>query len=128
MKNKISVSCGILSKENKYLLVQRPSQSSNALRWEFPGGKIDKGETAEDCLVRELIEELAIVVKIDNKLDSICIERSDFILELIPFECHIIKGKITLLEHLDMQWLNAPLPQLDICEGDLLIFKQLQNK
>ncbi len=131
MKKQIKVSCGILQKENKYLLVQRPAHSQNGLKWEFPGGKLEENETAEDCLIRELKEELDITVSIQKRLEHIHSEGADYEIELIPFCCKIVDGKITLLEHLAQEWISLDLPlpsDLNICLGDIKIIELLQKK
>lgn len=58
--NIIQVTCGIILKDGKVLVAQRSEAMSLPLKWEFPGGKIVRGESEEDCLKRELLEELNI--------------------------------------------------------------------
>ena len=126
MKNTIKVTCGLIEREGKYLIVQRSKTSRLAYMWEFPGGKLEQEETLEQCMARELKEELNIKVSVHHQLKSVFREDGALSLELIPFFCTISKGKITLLEHLDMAWIdiNKPIKQR-LCGGDYIIAQQL---
>lgn len=121
------VTCGVMEKDGKYLIVQRGENTKHALKWEFPGGKIDPGETEAECMARELKEELDIDVEVQQRLESIVREDPDVVVELIPFRCKIIGGKITLLEHLQMAWIDIQQPiEQPLCEGDYFIVDQLK--
>ena len=61
----IEVTCSIIEHNNKILVTQRSEKMALPLKWEFPGGKIEKDETAEACLIREILEELHINIKIN---------------------------------------------------------------
>jgi 8-oxo-dGTP diphosphatase len=61
------ISAGIIIKNNKVLVCQRRNNSYYGLKWEFPGGKVEPGETIEECLVREIKEELNLDIQIDNE-------------------------------------------------------------
>lgn len=126
-KKQIRVTCGVIEKDEKFLIVQRGENTQHALKWEFPGGKIDPGETEEECMIRELQEELAIEVEVLQRLKSIFKEDDNLLIELIPFKCRILNGEITLLEHLQMAWIEANTPvEYDLCEGDYGILEQLK--
>lgn len=127
MKNRMRVTCGVIKKEQKYLIVQRGNDTSHAFKWEFPGGKVDPGETEAECMARELKEELDIDVLVQEQLKSIEREEGNLIIELIPFRCKIIGGEITLLEHLKMAWIDINEPiEHDLCIGDYGIVDQLK--
>ena len=97
MKKRLQVACGIIEKDGRYLIVKRGQTSKCALKWEFPGGKIEKGETLEECMTRELKEELDIEVEVHQRLDTVVRENEELTTELIPFRCKIIKGEIQYL-------------------------------
>ena len=74
--------------------------------WEFPGGKIEPGETPEHALERELFEELKIKVKAHELITSIVDEHDISILHIDTYRCELLSGTPTLTEHLDMAWLD----------------------
>lgn len=121
------VTCGVIEKEGKVLIVQRGENTQHALKWEFPGGKVDPGETYAECMARELKEELDIDVTVHEQLQSVVREEPNMIIELLPFKCKIVGGKITLLEHLQLAWIdiNEPITHT-LCEGDYFIVDQLR--
>ena len=76
------------------------------LKWEFPGGKIEPGESAEECLQREVTEELGVHVKVCLALSPHMHQYNTFSFTLYPFVCTIISGEITLREHAALIWLS----------------------
>jgi 8-oxo-dGTP diphosphatase len=89
------------------------------LKWEFPGGKIEPGETPEVCLKRELVEELEISVIIEDGLEPVTHAYDGFTVTLYPFVCGMEAGKVVLHEHAASAWLRpADLLGLDWAEAD----------
>jgi 8-oxo-dGTP diphosphatase len=96
------------------------------LKWEFPGGKIEKGETAEECLIREIREELGIEIIIQNSLPFVEHHYDDFSIRLMPFICKINAGEIRLTEHAAFLWVErSELMEMDWAEADLPIMETL---
>lgn len=124
------VSCAIIKFNKKILTTQRSLKMSLPLKWEFPGGKIEEGETAEECIIREIKEELCISIKIVETLSPITHQYSkDKIIKLIPFICLYISGEIKLTEHEDFCWLDkSELANLDWAEADVPILNEFLNK
>jgi len=90
------------------------------LKWEFPGGKIDKGESPEECLKRELVEELGIQVCVRKNLPVTTHHYPTFKVTLHPYICSINSGEIVLNEHDAITWLPPEkLYTLDWSEADL---------
>lgn len=94
------------------------------LKWEFPGGKIDHGESLQDCLRREILEELAVQVVVGKSLAALTHNYPTFTVTLYPFICAIESGKIILHEHAAIAWLPPDeLHMLDWAEADLPVIE-----
>jgi 8-oxo-dGTP diphosphatase len=120
----LHVTCAIIERDGLVLAAQRKAGSSMPLKWEFPGGKIDPGETAQQCLCRELDEELGIGVKILRALAVSTYSYPAFTITLYPFVCTIISGTLTLFDHAAITWLPLrELFSLDWAEADVPILK-----
>jgi 8-oxo-dGTP diphosphatase len=102
----IEVCCAIILKKSKILAVQRGPKSSHPFEWEFPGGKLNPGETAEQCIIREIQEELTIRIGIQSKFEPIEFNYRVKQIRLIPFVCKITSGEITLTEHIAQRWFD----------------------
>lgn len=125
----IDVVCAIIMKEHRILLCQRSERMTLPLKWEFPGGKIEKGESKEAALHRELWEELAIKVAIIGTLDSCEYDYGDLKIRLFPYIVHFISGEISLAEHRDYRWCRREeLPRYDLAPADKPILAQFINK
>lgn len=127
MSRIIPVSCAIILKEGKVLVAQRSEKMVLPLKWEFPGGKVENGESPEDCLMREIWEELNITIQIIQAF-PIHIHRfsNEKEIELIPFLCNYSGGDLILKEHLQVLWLEGErLSGLDWSAADIPIVKNL---
>jgi 8-oxo-dGTP diphosphatase len=100
----VRVTCAIIEFEGKVLVTQRSSTMSLPLLWEFPGGKIEKGESEEESLIREIKEELAIDIRIKRKITPCEYQYGTKSILLIPFICDFCGGTITLIEHAQFIW------------------------
>lgn len=122
----IEVACGVIVDDDKVLCVQRSENMSLPLKWEFPGGKIELGETAEACLIRELEEELEIKVSIIEKLSNSYFDYGNFEINLIPYICQFLGDKIILKEHKKYLWLSTnELIVLDWAPADIPIVNEI---
>lgn len=125
----IEVACGVIVEKDKVLCVQRSETMSMPLKWEFPGGKIELGETAEVCLIRELAEELEIRVSIIEKLSNSYFDYGNFKIILIPYICQFIGDKIILKEHKEYLWLPYnELIKLDWAPADIPIVNEIISR
>ena len=101
----IKVVAAIIQKENKILATKR-GYSEFINMWEFPGGKIESGETKEQALVREIKEELNIEISVDKFAIDIEYQYPNFYLFMSCFMCSIKEGSIEFLEHNDGKWIT----------------------
>lgn len=94
--------------------------------WEFPGGKIEVGETPEECIVREIREELATEVKAEKILGTIEYDYPTFHLKMHCILCTILSGKLELLEHENSRWLTKEtLKSVNWLPADELILDKI---
>ncbi|SMD12766.1 (deoxy)nucleoside triphosphate pyrophosphohydrolase [Pedobacter nyackensis] len=125
----IEVTCAIIvAEDGKVLVAQRSESMSHPLKMEFPGGKIESAETAEQCLIREIKEELDVDIQILSELNSNQHAYPGFSVNLIPFVCRITGGEIVLKEHAAYAWLdNSELPDLDWVAADVPVVMNYLN-
>lgn len=101
----IKVVAAIIQKENKILATKR-GYGEFINMWEFPGGKIEPGETKKQAIVREIKEELNIEINVDKFALDIEYQYPNFYLFMSCFMCSIKEGSIELLEHNDGKWIT----------------------
>jgi 8-oxo-dGTP diphosphatase len=124
----IEVVAGIIFYEDEILCVQRAKNKLQYIseKFEFPGGKIEHGETQKEALQRELSEELNISADIKSFYFTVVHEYPDFELTMHSYICEIDTKDITLNEHISLQWLNLnELQNLDWAAADIPIVNKL---
>lgn len=125
---KVEVVAAIIYFENKILCVQRPKNKLSYIseKFEFPGGKIEYGETKEEALERELKEELNIVTNIKSLFITVVHQYPDFELTMHSFICEANSKELTLNEHIALEWLSInELEKLDWAAADIPIVNKL---
>ena len=123
----LDVACAILLRPDGTVLAARrgPDMRLPGL-WEFPGGKLEPGESSGEALIREIREELAIDIRLLRALSIVEHHYPDFSIRLHPWLCEITSGEPRPLEHAEIRWLDAnTLPSLDWAEADLPVVAAL---
>ena len=117
-------------RENRVLCVQRSKHTKEykSLKWEFPGGKVEVGESREEALVREIREELSVDIEVSEFLMTVEHAYPDFHLTMHVFKCVLDQGEITLNEHVALKWLSLDeLDQLDWAVADIPVVEFLMQ-
>ena len=111
---------------NKFMICQRPAHKARGLLWEFVGGKVEKGESKVDALVRECKEELDIIVEPKDIYMELIHEYPDITVRLTLYNAVIKEGEPKLLEHNDIKWITPDeIPQFDFCPADEEILRKI---
>ena len=125
----IFVVAALIWDNDKFMICHRPKDKARPLLWEFAGGKVDKGETKEEALKRELKEELDIEVKVMDVFTSVVHKYDDITINLTVFNTQIIKGIPKKIEHNDIRWIKADeIKDYDFCPADKNILKEISNE
>ena len=115
----INVVAAIIKKNGSYFIAQRNKEKYMGLKWEFPGGKVDPGETLSEALSREIHEELNINISVHEKLAQEKYKDNEINIVLHYFLCSIIDGTIKLNEHEAMKWVEKKdFNKYDFVAGD----------
>ncbi len=122
------VTAAIIEKDEKYLITQRASNDKLPLKWEFPGGKVELGETPEECLIRELKEELNLDIVVGKKIATSIYSYGSGTINLVAYAAQIVSGSMKLLVHHDARWVSgSQLDQFDFCPADIAIIEKLKE-
>ena len=123
----IKVVAAVIHKDGKIFATQR-GYGDYKDYWEFPGGKIEPGETSEQAIVREIQEELATVIAPDRFLTTVEYDYPAFHLSMDCFLCHVVTGKLELLEHESAKWLSKDqLRSVAWLPADLQVIEYLEQ-
>ena len=124
----IEVVAALIWDKDKFLICQRPANKTRALLWEFVGGKVEKGETKEQALIRECKEELNIVLNVGDVFMEVVHEYPDITVHLTLYNATINEGVPQKLEHNDIKWITpSEIPNYEFCPADEEILKKLKN-
>jgi 8-oxo-dGTP diphosphatase len=119
----IAVTCAIIrNEEDEILVVQRGGATDHPFKWEFPGGKLAPGETEEECIIREVKEELSMEIVICRKMPYVEHDYGHKQIKLIPFICDSLDEIPFLSEHVAYKWVNGnDLLLFDFSEADVSV-------
>ncbi len=129
MKKIIKDVCGAFIEVNGLVLVaQRNEGDSFGLKWEFPGGSIEQGETKENCIIRELEEELGVIGEPESLIGVFEDEMPSLKIIIYLYKCNILRGEPKPLECKEVRWVKFnELESLDLAPADRKIFESLKK-
>ena len=106
MRAKIRVVGAMIERDGRYLITQRPPRASLPLLWEFPGGKVEPGETDEEALARELREEMSIRVEVAERVIHVEHAYEQYDIDFCVYRCQLRAGAIQHLRVHDHRWVR----------------------
>ena len=127
----LEVVCAVIrDEEGRFLVCQRPEGKAFAGKWEFPGGKVERGEDSKAALKREIMEELACEIMINGSLPTVEHRDAEYAIRLLPFMCTLSSSGVPVaLEHSELQWVHADqCKQLDWAPADVPIWQALVSE
>lgn len=127
-KKPVDVVAALIWEKDKFLICQRPANKMRGLLWEFVGGKVEPGETKEQALKRECMEELAVQIDVDRTFMEVVHEYPDMLIRLTLFHCTIPEGFPKALEHNDLKWIHpSETDHYAFCPADTDILKEIKR-
>ncbi len=128
MPKTIRVAAAICRDGSRILATQRGYGNFKGF-WEFPGGKLEEGETPEQALARELREELEVDISVGGLFTRVEYDYPDFHLSMLCYDCRIVSGSPVLREHLALRWLTPEeMGDLPWLPADLSVIRALAGK
>ncbi|MDX8365251.1 (deoxy)nucleoside triphosphate pyrophosphohydrolase [Cytobacillus sp. IB215665] len=128
MKKNIHVVGAVIVKDGKFLCAQRGKGRVLPFKWEFPGGKIEEGESPQQALQREIYEELQCEIEVGDQIELTVYEYDFGIVHLRTFYCKLVEGEPILTEHVIIKWLQCDeLENLDWAPADLPTIEKLTS-
>lgn len=129
MKKHLDVVGAVIVRAGTILCAQRGPSGALAGKWEFPGGKIEQGESPREALEREIAEELGCRISVGETVTSTTHEYDFGIVTLTTFYCELVEGEPELSEHQAVLWLpHAELPSLEWAPADVPAVDLIQQK
>lgn len=124
----VEVVGGIIWRENKFLICRRPANKNCAFLWEFVGGKVEKGESKQDALKRECMEEIGVEISVGDKFAEVTHSYPNIEVHLTLFNASIVRGEPVMREHIGMEWITPQqIPNFEFCPADKEILERLQK-
>lgn len=128
MKKQIHVVGAVIIEDGKIFCAQRGNTKTLAYLWEFPGGKIEQGESPQEALKREIKEELYCEIEVGEQVEHTIYDYDFGTVHLSTFKCRITKGQLHLTEHIAVKWLKPEeLDRLEWAPADIPAVEKLKG-
>ncbi len=125
----VQVVAALIRDDNRFMIFQRPITKTRAYQWEFVGGKVEKGETLEEALIRECREEIGVTVRVGDIFAEVDHEYPDITIHLTLFNAEIVDGVPQKLEHNDIKCITPEeIPQYRFCPADDDILTKIKEE
>ena len=125
----VEVVAALIWDKDKFLICQRPANKARALLWEFVGGKVERGETTEQSLIRECKEELNIKLNVGDVFMEVVHEYPDITVHLTLFNATISEGVPQKLEHNDIKWIDVKdIDEFEFCPADVDVISKIKRQ
>lgn len=125
----VEVVAALIWDKETFMICQRPAHKARGLLWEFVGGKVEKGETKEQALIRECEEELAVRISVGEVFMDVVHEYPDITVHLTLFHARIAEGVPQKLEHNDIAWITPEeIPGYAFCPADEEILARIKEE
>ena len=126
------VTAAVMEKDGKILIAKRKTGKCIGAKWEFPGGKLEEGETYEECLVREIKEELNFDIEVGDFVASSKFSCSGVEIELLAYKAKYLCGDLKLVDHEEVKWVlpeelvkyEFTIPDVPIVEKVMTLFEK----
>ena len=129
MGTPVKVAAALIIRGETFMICKRPPHKARGLLWEFVGGKLEKGESGEDALIRECREELDVTVAPTGKFMRVVHEYPDITVELTVYTAVIVSGTPKLLEHVDLRYITPDeIGAYDFCPADTEILAEIVKR
>ena len=124
----IDVTAAIIENNGKFLIARRKKGKHLEYKWEFPGGKIEPGETPEECLTRELKEEFGIIAEIADFITESIFNYGDRKVRLLGYRAKYVSGEFKLNAHDEVRWVSRnEFNEFDFAEADLPLVEKISE-
>lgn len=123
------VTAAIIIDNGKILIAQRADNQKLAGKWEFPGGKVEPGETPKECLVREIREELGIAIEAEEFFAESIYRYETGTIKLIAYKARWLDGEYKLSVHSQIKWVGPnELDRYDFAPADIPIIRKIKEE
>lgn len=123
----IRVVAAIIHEGNKILIAKRSYGEFSGL-FEFPGGKFEPGESGEEAIKREILEEMNVHIEVETFYMNIKYDYDTFRLDMDCFLCHLIDHQMTLDSHSEIKWIDHDDPSINWVPADILIIDEIKKR